>query len=200
MTANTTTQNQYWNKFYQQNHTQTCSDFCVFILNHFNQKTFKCVLDAGCGNGRDSYTLCKQYQTVGMDNSGFVPCSIDNCQFVTDNFVTTDKSNYDMIYSRFTFHSITNEDHDVFLKSIRPNTYLCIETRSDKDTINQRYFGDDHYRNFTNLNYLKDILTKHDFQIEYIREDTDMAVYKTENPWCIRVICKKGASYDTDFL
>ena len=184
----------YWNDFYKNKSSELSgsSNFCVFVLNYFkeNAKISK-VLDAGCGNGRDSYGLSTKYNVIGSDNSGYTATNTDRCNFEVSDFVSMNKTSFDMIYSRFTFHSITNTNHDVFLKSIKENTYLCIETRSDKGIDAERHYGDGHYRNFTNLDYLKKILENHNFNIEHIEENVDMAIYKNENPWCIRVICKK---------
>lgn len=98
-----------------------------------------------------------------------------------------------MIYSRFTFHSITNEDQCTFLNSITiPGTFLCIETRSDKGENSFRHHGDDHYRNFTNIDYLTNLLIRYNFNILYLKESNNLAIYKTEDPICIRVICIKN--------
>ena len=64
--------NTYWNKFYKNIHCKECSDFCKFIIYYFD-KDIKYILDAGCGNGRDSYELSKEYSVDGIDNSGFIP-------------------------------------------------------------------------------------------------------------------------------
>ena len=185
---------QYWNIFYNssQLESHSASNFCMFIMNYFNDiKLFK-ILDAGCGNGRDSFHLASKYNVIGVDNSGYKPTDTENCKFQISNFVTMDKNGYDLIYSRFTFHSITNNDHKLFLESINRHTYLCIETRSDKGIMNDRYHGDTHYRNFTNLEYIKQLLNDNNFKIMYIEENINFAVYKNEDPICIRVICKKN--------
>jgi hypothetical protein len=97
-----------------------------------------------------------------------------------DNFCTFNKASFDIIYSRFTFHSITNEDHEIFLDSIKPNSFLCIETRSDKGINDARYHGDNHYRNFTNKEYLYNLLLKYKFEIILFEESDNVAIYKTE--------------------
>ena len=75
-----------------------------------------------------------------------------------------------------------------FLKLI---LILCIETRSDKSKNINKIHGDAHYRNYTNLRYLKDLLNKFKFDILYLEENDNFAKYKNENPICIRLICKK---------
>ena len=186
----------YWNSFYKNNNELIImpSDFCLFVMNYFNNinYTIRYILDAGCGNGRDSYYLSNKYKVLGVDISGYKNSNKNNCEFKIDNFITIDKKNFDMIYSRFTFHSINNEQQLSFLQSINSNTYLCLETRSDKCVNECNYHhGNEHYRNLTNLKYLNEILLDNDFLIYYIEENINFAKYKDENPYCIRVICKK---------
>ena len=174
----------YWDNFYKTFSVQTPSDFCIFILKYFPTK--QTILDCGCGNGRDSIAMAQTHSVDGIDLSASDP-------FICGDFCTVDKSKYSLIYSRFTFHSITNEDHGVFLNSITiPGTFLCIETRSDKDKISFRHHGDDHYRNFTNVDYLTNLLIRYNFKILYLKESNNLAIYKNENPICIRIICKKN--------
>lgn len=182
----------YWSEFYRRkNAIAEPSNFCLFVMDYFKNYEKLNILDAGCGNGRDSYYLATKHSVIGVDTS-FKSEENDNCKFVMSDFCSYPKNEFDLIYSRFTFHSITNENHETFLKSIsNPNTFLCIETRSDKGVNGFRYYGDDHYRNFTNMEYLKYILEEHKFNILFIEEKDNLAIYKDENPICIRVICKK---------
>jgi len=183
----------YWNKFYN-NSTKlvNCSDFCVFVMKFFENNTeIEYVLDSGCGNGRDCYSLVDKYKVDGIDNSGFIPENKENLTFICGDFIKTDKSKYNLIYSRFTLHSITNEQHQTFLETINVNTYLAIEVRSIKGIDDNVYYGKTHYRNYIDLQYLKTILLENNFEILFIEEGIDMAKYKTENPICIRVICRK---------
>lgn len=187
----------YWNQFYKKHQKQNVSpsDFCCFVLNFLPQLTTKPlrILDAGCGSGRDSYTMGADTHTVvAVDTSGFLPQNTHNVIFFNDDFTTHHKDAYDLIYSRFTFHSITNEQQKVFLASIQKrDTILCIETRSDQSAHEQRVHGDEHYRNFTNYETLRKQLIDHHFNIHYMFEGNDLAVYNTENPVCIRVIAQR---------
>jgi len=183
----------YWKTFYSTNDNLDCSDFCIFVMDFFKDKKIFNILDCGCGNGRDSYALSNISNVDGVDNCGFLQMNKNNVNFYIDDFVTMDKSKYDLIYSRFTFHSITNEQHISFLDSINVNSYLAIETRSKKGENDDVFHGKSHYRNYTDINYLKMILTLKKFEILFIIEDINFARYKTENPICIRVICKKLA-------
>jgi SAM-dependent methyltransferase len=184
---------EYWTNFYEKNKLpiKIPSAFCLFVMDYFKDHKNLNVLDAGCGNGRDSYCLASKYNVIGVDSSTCIPEDIINCKFSTSDFCTFDKTNFNVIYSRFTFHSITNENHKTFLNSIKKNTYLCIETRSDKGANTFRYYGDDHYRNLTNIDYLKNLLNEYNFKILFIEENNNFAIYKNEDPICIRVICIK---------
>jgi tellurite methyltransferase len=182
----------YWSLFYRnKNAIAEPSNFCLFVMDYFKDYGVLNILDAGCGNGRDSYYLSRKHSVVGVDSS-FKPEETENCKFVMADFCSYPKNDFNLIYSRFTFHSITNDNHETFLKSIsNPNTFLCIETRSDKGVDGFRYHGDDHYRNFTNMEYLKTILEANKFNILFIEENKNFAIYKDENPICIRAICQK---------
>ena len=184
----------YWDNFYKKNinFLNKPSKFCIFIMNYFKDYNNFYILDAGCGNGRDSYYLTNKYKVLGIDISLGKLENNEKCKFIKGNFCTYDKDIFNLIYSRFTFHSISNRDQEIFLNSInKSGTYLCIETRSDKDINSKRIFGDNHYRNFTNFDYLEKLLKKNNFEILYSEENNNLALYKEENPICIRVICKK---------
>ena len=189
---------EYWNNFYTSiNTVKTCSDFCKFILDFFdknillNNKEKIRVLDCGCGNGRDSYEISKKYKVDAIDNNGFLPDNNDNTNLYNSDFVNYKKTEYNLIYSRFTFHSINDKQQSDFLDSIAVNSYLAIETRSKKGEDIDVVHGKTHYRNYTDIDYLTKILKEKSFQIIYINEGINMAIYKNENPICIRVICKK---------
>jgi tellurite methyltransferase len=149
------------------------------------------VLDCGCGNGRDSYELKKKYIVDAVDNCGFIPKNEENLNFMNNNFISINKSKYDLIYSRFTFHSITNEEHNEFLKTIKKNSYLVIEARSIKGEDEFIYHGKTHYRNFIGLDYIRKLLIDNEFEILFLKEERGFSVYKGEDPYCIRVICLK---------
>lgn len=183
----------YWENFYSTDKNIGCSDFCIFIMDYFKDKNILNILDCGFGNGRDSYALSNISNVDGVDNCGFLSTNTNNVNFYIDDFVTINKSKYDLIYSRFTFHSITNEQQISFLDTINVNSYLAIETRSKKGENDYVFHGKTHYRNYTDITYLKNILTIKNFEIIFIMEDINFAKYKNENPICIRVICKKLA-------
>ncbi len=186
---------EYWAKYYNSNpKNENPSQFCTFVKDNFKSTDILRVLDSGCGNGRDTYSLAERYIVDGVDNCGNVPKNAQNANFFEGDFVELAKEKYDLVYSRFTFHSITNAQQEVFLDSIMPNTYVAIETRSLKGIDDDLYHGKTHFRNWTDLDYLKGLLTQKAFNILFIKEGIDMAIYKDENPICIRVIAQKNSN------
>jgi len=184
----------YWIDLYNNKQINIdCSNFCLFMIKYLNENNIKVqkILDCGCGNGRDSFELSKIYNVDAIDNNGYMPKNKINCFFYNEDFVEKNKDKYDLIYSRFTFHSITDKEQCKFLKSIKHNQYLAIETRSDKGTVENLHFGNTHYRNLTNLNKLTLILISLKFKIIYLQEKDNVAQYNNENPICIRILCKK---------
>lgn len=184
------TEKEYWNNFYKsQVLILKPSSFALFINNYFKDFSLN-ILDCGCGNGRDSYYLGKRNNVLGIDISN-KPDDNNSCKFILDDFCNYNKKDYNLIYSRFTFHSITNEQQEEFIKSINKGTFLCIETRSDKSKDINKIHGDTHYRNYTNIEYLKQLLNKYNFKNIYIEESNGFAKYKNEDPVCIRLISEK---------
>ena len=185
----------YWNNFYKNNNNliKEPSSFCLFIMKFFENNTDLNILEIGCGNGRDSLYMSKKYNVTGIDTSLCLDLkNSEKCKFINVDFCRYDKTNFNFLYSRFSFHSITNKDHELLLESVKSNTYLCIETRSDKNKFDKKYHKLDHYRNYTNIDYLKSLLDKHNFEIIYVEEKNNFAKYKDENPVCIRLISKKN--------
>ena len=46
---------EYWNHFYDSFTVKESSDFSKFVMDYFKEHQLDNILDAGCGNGRDSF-------------------------------------------------------------------------------------------------------------------------------------------------
>jgi len=187
------TEVEYWTSFYNKKQLTTePSLFCKFVMDYFKDLNDIKILDAGCGSGRDSYYLSKKYKVMGVDTS-FLPENRENCEFNLSNFIYYAKGGFDVIYSRFTFHSITDDQQEEFIKSIEEKgVYLCIETRSKLDEELKKVHGKGHYRNYKDEEYIRNLLSVNDFKILYLEESDSFSPYKDEKPFCIRVIAVKG--------
>ena len=206
----------YWTDYYSTHSKPTDkSTFAEFILPKLDEN--KTLLELGCGNGRDSIYFSRNgLNVIGVDqvkeeidflNDNFAG---ENLTFVCDDF--TDLSNsedelikkgkFDYIYSRFTFHSINEKKEDRTLEWISNNLdngLFLLEARSMKDpmfkkgkNISQNENYTTHYRRYMDLDAFTHKLESLGFEILFKLEDNDLAVYKDDNPYVIRIISKKS--------
>ena len=133
----------------------------------------------------------------------------ENLAFVCDDFtnltesehnIVTD-SKFDYVYSRFTLHSINEKKEDRTLNWISQHLdggLFLLEARSLNDPMFKK--GDmlsetenftNHYRRYMDLDKFSGKLEKLGFEILFKIEDKDLAPYKDDNPYVIRIIAKK---------
>lgn len=199
----------YWEKYYQSNSNPGAqSSFAEFILDYLDED--KLLVELGCGNGRDSIYFSKKLNVIGIDQ---VQCEVnhlnakysnDNIEFVCDDFTNLGKVDDDIsyVYSRFTFHSINEKKEDRTLdwiqKNLNKDGLFLLEARSLKDPMFKkgRALSDsenftNHYRRYMDLDKILAKIESRGFEIIYNIEDKDLAVYKDDNPYVIRIIAKK---------
>ena len=206
----------YWTEYYAQNSKPTiASTFAEFVLPYLNEN--KNLIELGCGNGRDSlYFVQNNINVIAVDQ---VQSEIDylnnnhkedNIIFICDDFTNLENTdnniindiNFDYIYSRFTFHSINESKEDKTLDWIENNLskggFFLLEARSINDPMFKQ--GDmlsetenftNHYRRYMDLDKIIEKLESRHFEILFRIEDNDLAVYKEDNPYVIRIIAKK---------
>lgn len=204
----------YWDNFYKDNSiTDNPSTFAIFCGDFIRGKDVKYLIDIGCGNARDTHF----FHEMGLLTTG-----IDYCQIVTElnrdkykhiDFYACSADNLDniklnnpidCIYSRFFLHAINKETATAFLSwatsSIKPEGYLLLECRSDKDPmfgigekVSDYEYINGHYRRFINLNSLIDELDCMGWSVIYCGESDNLSVSKNDNPVLIRLILKKSA-------
>jgi tellurite methyltransferase len=112
---------------------------------------------------------------------------------------------FDVVYSRFTIHSISAEQQKRVLnwayESLNSGGLLVIEARGQKNEIfgvgeqveneADAFILDNHYRRFINLNDFIDQLLDLGFIIDYFEEKKGFAPYNGDDETYIRVIVKK---------
>jgi cyclopropane fatty-acyl-phospholipid synthase-like methyltransferase len=201
---------EYWEKYYKsQNAPLEPSPFARDIVGLLTRD--KTMLEIGCGNGRDSIYFARNgVKVLAIDQAesigNILPSGINNLTFIRDDFVTTKwyrEKEYDYIYSRFTLHSITeNEEQQVIEKisfSLKRNGILFVEARSIRDDIyglgekvsDNEYIYQGHYRRFLNINELKQKIANKGFEFTLCNESRGYAQYKHEDPVVIRLIARK---------
>lgn len=200
----------YWSEFYKNGQVPVdCSTFAASIVNLIPKDNV--LLELGCGNGRDAFFFAYHgirviatdlYDTVS-DIKG-----LDNLKFVRADFTRLPspfyESTFDVVYSRFTFHSIRSEDASRTIRwvyeNLRPGGIFFIEARSVRDPLcgqgtpvesERDAWYTTHYRRFIRREELVKELEQVGFIVEYDLEDNNLAVYKDENPVVIRIHARK---------
>lgn len=204
----------YWSEYYSTHKNPTdASTFAEFIVDKL--KEGKTLIELGCGNGRDSVYFSKHDVNViavdqvddeidylnehyGNDNLTFACDDFTNLAETSNDLIKNSK--FDYIYSRFTFHSITEEKEDNTLEWISQhlNGLFFLEARSLNDpmfkkgeALSETENFTDHYRRYMDLNKFIAKLEAKGFEILFKIEDKDLAPYKDDNPYVIRIIAQK---------
>lgn len=207
---------QYWREYYIKNSKPTnASSFAEFILPKLEEN--KNLVELGCGNGRDSiYFANNNINVIAIDQ---IEDEIDylnnnhkedNIHFVCEDFTNLidtecdliNNTDFDYVYSRFTFHAINEFKEDRTLDWIEgkldKNGYFLLEARSIKDpmykqgkALSETENFTNHYRRYMNIDKIVSKLESRDFEIIFKVEDKNLAVYKDDNPYVIRIIAKK---------
>ena len=184
----------YWESFYSDHGNQVKiqkpSPFAFFLEKFLGSSAERTLLDAGCGNGRDArYFASVGYTVVGVDTASRI-ADVSGWVFKREDFVSHVKDSYNIVYSRFTLHSIKREDQIAFIDSVRnPGTLLCIECRSRDE--HDYYFGKDHYRNPVDANQLQNLVKGRGFDILHFEESNGFAPFGEEDPLCVRLIARR---------
>lgn len=203
----------YWNQYYR-------NDVCSRQPSPFAQYVSTLVepgrqlVELGCGNGRDAVYLAGQGLLVtALDISAVAieqlqAQAIPGAQFVCADFVNSDihgRCAYDYAYSRFTLHSINQNQEQLLLQRVfaglRPGGKLFVEVRSVHDPLfgkgrqveRNAWFYDNHYRRFIVLAELVAELEADGFLVEYAEERRGFAPYGNDDPPVIRVVAVKPA-------
>jgi len=205
---------EYWENYYNRKTKidigfDNPSSFAIFINKQLSNNESK-LIELGCGNGRDS---------IFFSENGKKVLAIDQCKNTTNilNKINTNLTALDadftrltsdldfepdIIYSRFTLHSINEDGEDRTIKwvaeTLKSNGLFCIEARTILDPLcgkgkseGRNVWYTDHYRRFVVAKEIKDKLTSKGFIIEYFIEDNNLSIYKDDNPVVLRIIARK---------
>lgn len=206
----------YWAEYYATHSNPTdASSFAQFILPELGEN--KNLIELGCGNGRDSiYFARNNVNVTAVDqvekeieylNENY---KTDSITFIADDFTNLENTqseiikntDFDYIYSRFTMHSIDEEQEDRTLdwiaSKLTEGGRFLLEARSLNDPmftkgehLSETENFTTHYRRYMDLDRMIEKLESRNFEITYKIEDNDLAVYKEDNPYVIRIIAEK---------
>lgn len=168
------------------------------------------ILELGHGDGRDAFFFSEEAgaNVLGYDQSGAV-VSEDLINLHQHDFVNLpaeeqqwleDDHPFDHVYSRFSWHSISEYDENVVLelvtKILHTGGSLLIECRTVYDELYKtgaikgtqtREYENGHRRRFIDPGRLLNKLMEENFSIKYAETNTGFAPYKDEDPIVLRI-------------
>lgn len=204
----------YWKDIYsKQSEGDRPSLFAQYIVDTLDIEG-KRLIELGCGNGRDAIYFANANALVTAidqcDNIiellNYRFQKVSNLQFkCTDFTCLNDSTPYDIVYSRFTLHSISKDQEENVVnwayRNLNPDGKLCIEVRGQKNEIYQvgtpvegepdAFILDDHYRRFIHFESFCKELEHIGFKIDYAKEQKGFAPYNGTDETYIRVIASK---------
>ncbi|MCR5645159.1 MAG: class I SAM-dependent methyltransferase [Bacteroidales bacterium] len=205
----------YWKNIYSKKSEEEKPSLFALYVSETLQLAGKKVIELGCGNGRDAIFFANDNaaKVVAIDQCENIIellqhrfQRLNNLQFICLDFTNLDDSTqYDIVYSRFTLHSISKEQEEKVLRwafrNLNPNGKLCIEVRGQKNEIYQvgtpvdgepdAFILNDHYRRFLHFETLCEELKAIGFRIDFAAEEKGFAPFNGQDETYIRVIGSK---------
>lgn len=208
----------YWEKVYsKQSEEETPSLFAAFIADVLGMNG-KRLVELGCGNGRDAIFFANMGAShveaidqcdniINLMEHRFQ--QIKNLSFRCDDFTcmkdVAEERKYDIIYSRFTLHSISKEQEKKVIqwahRNLNPDGKFCIEVRGQKNEIfgigipvegeSDAFILNDHYRRFLHFESFCKELISFGFLLSFAKEQKGFAPYNGQDETYIRVIATK---------
>lgn len=204
----------YWEQFYsKQNAEFAPSLFAEYVVKNVCVSG-KDIIELGCGNGRDAtYFAQNGFTVLAVDQCSseirvlqdkYSKC--DNLTFTCADFTNLQRTaTYDVVYSRFTLHSVSKEEQDRVVDwafaSLKKNGVFCVEVRGQKNEIykvgdaveNEKdaFVLNNHYRRFLNFEDFKNELIAKGFSLDFAREEKGFAPFNGTDETFIRVIARK---------
>jgi len=105
----------FWESFYSNKKgTLNPSPFAIYLIENYS--VVGNMVELGCGNGRDSlYFADKSIEVLGIDQCKNIVSELNGLGIKNTDFKAADFTNLDdlgrfnMVYSRFTLHSVNKE-------------------------------------------------------------------------------------------
>ncbi|GAG28753.1 unnamed protein product [marine sediment metagenome] len=200
----------YWDVYYSREGDvpppSLFARFCAGLLSAGSR-----VYEAGAGSGRDAYYLASEGHSVEASDLSSLPASTERCIFTREDMgALPRRADLDMVYSRFSLHSVSAAAASAFLawsySSLKPGGLLAVEARSVNDPLCGRgealasdtFAGETahaqaHFRRFIRLDQLVAELEATGFVVASAEEGSGFAPFGQEDPVCVRVVARKAA-------
>jgi len=202
---------EYWNRFYENFSVKRPSPFAEWVADRFElreKRNAPVIMEMGCGNGRDAIffssigarVIAVDQSTVSIERLNSM--SVDGATFVAGDFTDLPPCSVDYVYSRFTLHSVTEQEAEKCMRwaydNLNENGHMCIEVRSVNDDlfgkgdeVGRDAFVTDHYRRFVRIEDLNTTLSRIGFEVTFIDESNQYAPYGDSRPYVIRALARK---------
>ena len=202
----------YWEHFYDE---KAAGEDPTLFAKYFAEKYMsqgQCILELGCGNGRDSHYFAKRGLNVtGLDQCANeiarlrAQCCCERLRFVACDMIKFPQGQYHAIYSRFSLHAVPETTENMLLEritqAITKEGLLAIEVRSTKDELygigtpsGRNAFFTTHYRRFIDFQEIQTKLVSYNFELVEANEARGLAPYHNEDPVVIRIIARRAKS------
>lgn len=201
----------YWCEFYEtlpKTEISFASSFARFCQEKYFHDNSRRMIELGCGNGRDAVYFANHNHVVHAIDQCVIEMSEirTNLHFLQDDFVNLEYDSFkeiDTFYSRFTLHSITQEEEEKLLFKVHDNLSVgglfCIESRTTKDpkfgigrcVEHNTYLHDNHRRRFVDSESFLQRVLKMGFKLRYFTEENNLSIHKGDNPVLMRIILEK---------
>ncbi len=220
---------QYWDGYYADKKSNDVwaeypSQFAAFCASEIGARSR--LLDFGCGNGRDALFLSQiGHDVLACDYSAqavelvkakgeviksAIEAEVLNIYDVAQvqKFEQKRAASFDVIYSRFVMHAITQDGQNRFLNTAKamlaPGGKILLEFRNSNDarkqegnTISEDERSDGHYRRFIKTEDFVANVDGAGLEIAYLAEGTGFAKFRDEDPNVTRVILMKAEKVET---
>lgn len=200
----------YWDTYYGSNRlVEEPSLFAQFVLGT-HVEPGDTLIELGCGNGRDSLFFAQNGVRVhAVDQSeNAIALLADKNPFPHLSAEVGDFTNlgkrdpFDHVYSRFTLHTITEEEEDRVIAwafgHLKDGGKFLIEARGRKNELYglgepvpkepHAYIYENHYRRFIDIDTLQKKLKAQGFEIIFAEERPGFAPFNDSDQHFIRMI------------
>lgn len=203
----------YWENFYAQAKMPfKPSLFSRFVRDNYLRRN-DLLIELGCGNGRDAFYFAQN----GINTTAVDQCEKeirhlneikqqDNLKFECRDFTNlSDDRMFNAVYSRFTLHSIAEEQEDKVFKwasnVLSKSGYMCIEVRGMQNELYMKgkpvegqenaFIYENHYRRFLDMVKTCKKLERNDLKVKLCVEKKGFSPFNGKDETFMRIIAQK---------
>lgn len=174
----------HWPSFYLRFHERRPSPFALWCQDQWIGCP-KRILDAGCGNGRDSaYLASMGHSVLAVDSCPTAGEDKGKATFLLGNVAKLDGMQ-DVVYSRWLLHAMPEDEADEFLSAasrmLSPGL-VCLEYRVSVP------LGGDHYRRAVSTARTCSLLDRLGVKIVHASEGRGRSVMGKDDPMLGRIV------------